>query len=152
MEWTFPWAIQRMWVIQKQGVMVWPCILVVVNIERFAPCKDGLCPFRSHYVVLTATIQFLIFVLFLVQIVWRKFKWGFGDIATSFRWRPKYTLNLSLFQLCFPCLSFHVRFNYLFLFYILFNVYTFWGNFNYSFIFVVDFGLCLKTTQRHLQF
>ncbi len=95
---------------QKKGVMVKPCILVVVGVERFAPCKDDLCPFSNHYVIIETIFQFLISILFLVQVVWRKFEHGSNNIATSFRWRPKYTLNLSLFQLCFPCFSFHVHF------------------------------------------
>ncbi len=89
MEWTFPWAIQRMLVIQEQGVMVRPCILVVTAIEIFALYKDNLCPFHSHYVVFEATIQFSKFVLFLVQVFWRKFELGFGDITIFFRWHPK---------------------------------------------------------------
>jgi hypothetical protein len=39
----------------------------VAGIEAFAPCKDSLHPFCSHYVVFKAVIQLLIFVLFLVQ-------------------------------------------------------------------------------------
>jgi hypothetical protein len=42
---------------------------VVAAVEGFASCKDGLHPFHSHYAVLEATVQFLIFVLFLVQTV-----------------------------------------------------------------------------------
>jgi hypothetical protein len=61
--------------------MVKPCILVVASVEGFAPCKDDLCPFHSHYANLEATIYFSIFVLFLVQTVWKKFKQGFGDIG-----------------------------------------------------------------------
>jgi hypothetical protein len=88
----------------------------VASIERFAPCKDSLCWFCSHYVVFEVTIQFSIFCLFLVQAIWRKFEQGSSDIVTSFRWHPKYTLNLSLFQLCFSCFSFHVRLIFYFYF------------------------------------
>jgi hypothetical protein len=42
----------------------------------------------------------------LVQAVWRKFEWGFADIATSFRWCPKNTLNLSLFKYVFHVFHF----------------------------------------------
>jgi hypothetical protein len=131
MERTFPSSIQRTWIIQNQGAMVRPYILVVARIERFSPCKDVLRPFCNHYVVLKVAIKFSIFVLFFVQAIWRKFEQGSGNIATSLRWCPKYTLNMSLFELCFPCLSFHIHFSYLFLFCILSGVYSFWGNFNY---------------------
>ncbi len=109
MEQIFLWDIQRTWIIQKQGAMVKLCVSIVAGVERFAPCKDDLCPFHNHYVVLEANVQFSLFVLFLVQAIWRKFKQGSGNIAISFRWCPKYTLNMFLFQLCFPCLSFHVH-------------------------------------------
>jgi len=46
--------------------MVRPCFLVVATIERFALCKDNLCPFHSHYAIFEIFVQFLIFVLFLV--------------------------------------------------------------------------------------
>jgi len=55
--------------IQKQGAMVRPCISIVVGIERFAMCKDGLCPFLNHYAIFEAIIQLSIDVLFLVQVV-----------------------------------------------------------------------------------
>jgi hypothetical protein len=38
--------------------MVRPYISIVVSIEGFAPCKDGLRPFCNHYVVFKAIIQF----------------------------------------------------------------------------------------------
>jgi len=31
----------------KKGLMVKPCILVVATVERFALCKDNLCPLCS---------------------------------------------------------------------------------------------------------
>jgi K+ transporter len=55
--------------LSKKSVMVRPCISVVVNIEGFALCKDSLCPFCDHHVVFEVVIQFLIFVLFLVQTI-----------------------------------------------------------------------------------
>jgi hypothetical protein len=84
MEWTFPWVIQRTQIIQKQSTMVKPCISVKASVEGFASYKDRLDSFRNHYAILEATVQFFISVLFLVQAIWRKFEWGFGDIATSF--------------------------------------------------------------------
>jgi hypothetical protein len=53
----------------KHKVQWLDCILVVASVERIAPCKNGLCPFRNHYVALKATIQFPISALFLVQAV-----------------------------------------------------------------------------------
>jgi len=53
----------------KQSTMVKPCILVEAGVEGFASYKDGLDPFRNHYVVLEATVQFLMSVLFLVQAI-----------------------------------------------------------------------------------
>jgi hypothetical protein len=94
----------------RKGAMVKPCISVVASVEGFTPCKNDLHPFCNHYVVFETVLQFLISILSLVQIVWKKFERGSSNIATSFRWRPKYTLNLYLFQLCFPCFSFHVHF------------------------------------------
>jgi len=88
-EWIFPWAIQRTWVIQEQGAMVRPLILVATAIEKFTLCKDGLCPFQCHYAVFEVIFQLSIFIIFLVQAVSRKFKWGSSDIPTSFRWLPK---------------------------------------------------------------
>jgi hypothetical protein len=116
MEWTFPWAVQRMWVIQKWGAMVRPSILVVVNIERFSLCKDYWHPFQSYRVIFEAIVQFSIFILFLVQIIWRQFEQGFKDIAQL---PLSDVLNKhfpSLFQLiCFQCLSFHIGLtNYLY--------------------------------------
>jgi hypothetical protein len=49
-----------MCIIQEQGAMVRPCILVVVVVESFALCKDDLCPFCNYYVVFKVTIQFSI--------------------------------------------------------------------------------------------
>jgi len=40
----------------KKGVMVRPCILVVVDLEGFTLCKDDLSPFCSHYVILKVVI------------------------------------------------------------------------------------------------
>jgi hypothetical protein len=40
----------------KQGTMVKPCILVVAGVEGFAPCKDNLHPFHSHYANLEAVV------------------------------------------------------------------------------------------------
>jgi hypothetical protein len=40
----------------KEGAMVRPFILVMVNIEGFALCKDNLWPFRNHYAIFEATI------------------------------------------------------------------------------------------------
>ncbi len=42
--WNPKWngTIQRMWIIHKQGAMVRPYISIVVNIEGFSLCKDGL--------------------------------------------------------------------------------------------------------------
>jgi len=54
---------------QKKGVMVRPCILVVVDVERFTLCKDDLSPFHSHYAILEVIVEFSISILFLVQIV-----------------------------------------------------------------------------------
>jgi K+ transporter len=68
----------------KQGAMVKPCMSIVANIEGFALYKDSLHPFCNHYAIFEAIIQFSISVLFLVQTI-SKFKWGFGNIATSFR-------------------------------------------------------------------
>jgi hypothetical protein len=49
--------------------MVRPCIPVVASVKGFAFCKDSLRPFHSHYVVLEAAIEFLIFVLLFVQAI-----------------------------------------------------------------------------------
>jgi hypothetical protein len=40
----------------KKSAMVTPYILVVANVERFAPCKNGLCPFCNHYAIFEAAI------------------------------------------------------------------------------------------------
>jgi hypothetical protein len=40
----------------KQGTMVRPFILVMVNVEGFAFCKDNLCPFRNHYAIFEVVI------------------------------------------------------------------------------------------------
>jgi hypothetical protein len=53
-------------IIQKQGAMVRPCILVMVGVEGLAFFKNGLRPFRIYHVVFKGTSQFLIFVFFLV--------------------------------------------------------------------------------------
>jgi hypothetical protein len=47
--------------------MARPYISVVADVEGFALCKDNLQPFRSHYAILKAAIEFSIFILFLVQ-------------------------------------------------------------------------------------
>ncbi len=84
-----PWTISRMWGIQKQSAMVKPCISVMANIERFSLCKNNLRLFHSHHVIFEVAIQVSIFVLILVQAVWRKSNQGSSNITTSFRWHPK---------------------------------------------------------------
>ncbi len=93
----------------KKRCKVRPCVSVMAAVEGFTLCKDNLRPFHSHYSILEIIVPFSLSILFLVQPIWRKFEHGFSDIVTSFRWRPKYTLNMSLFYLYFPCFSFHVR-------------------------------------------
>ncbi len=46
----------KTWAIQKQGIMVKPCISVVVSVEGFALCKDGLHPFHSYHVVFEVVV------------------------------------------------------------------------------------------------
>jgi hypothetical protein len=53
----------------RKGAMVRPCILVVASVEGFTPCKNDLRPFCNHYVVFETVLQFLISILFLVQVV-----------------------------------------------------------------------------------
>jgi hypothetical protein len=58
------------------------------------PILQSLCSSRGHHLVFD--IHFI-----LGQAIWKKFKRGSSDIATSFKWHSKYTLNLSLFLVMF---------------------------------------------------
>jgi hypothetical protein len=49
--------------------MARPYILVVANIEGFALCQDNLHPFCNHHAIFEVVVQFLIFILLLIQTI-----------------------------------------------------------------------------------
>ncbi len=42
--------------LSKKSAMVRPCISIVANVEGFAVCKDGLCPFHSYYAIFEVVV------------------------------------------------------------------------------------------------